>query len=93
MQSRLRSKWVPQGLLARFLLSSKEFSSILLYFSVPCGPLLMLMLSATHFSAPYGQQTVGVLLLSMTQEEVSGNSLCVPGVGLLLSGSPVRQGV
>lgn len=32
MQSRLRRKWVLHGLLARFLLSSKGLSSILLYF-------------------------------------------------------------
>ena len=92
MQSRLRRKWVPQGLLARFLANSKEFSSILLYFSVPHGPLLMLMLSAPQFSAPfYGQQIGDVLLLSTRQEAVSGNSLCVPGVGLSLSGSPISQ--
>lgn len=52
----------------------------------------MLMLSAPQFSAPfYGQQIGGVLLLSMRQEAVSGNSLCVPGVGLPLSGSPISQ--
>lgn len=78
MQSRLRRKWVPQGLLVRFLLSSKELSSILLYISVPCGPLLMLIISAPQFSALfYSQQIGGVLLLSMRQQEVDGNSLCV----------------
>lgn len=55
----------------------------------------MLMLSATHFSARYSQQIVGVLLLFVMQEAVSGNSLCVPdtGVGLLIFGSPVRQAI
>lgn len=31
------------------------------------------------------------LLLSVRQEGVAGNTLCVPGVGLHLSGSPVSQ--
>lgn len=92
MQSRLRRKWVPHGLLARFLLSSKGLSSILLCFSVPHGPLLMLMLSTPLFSAPfYGQQIGHDLLLTMRQEAVAGNSLCVPGIGLPFSGSPVSQ--
>lgn len=83
MLSRLKRKWVPWGLSARFQPSSKENSSTLLYFSVPHIPLLMLMSSASQISAPFMVSRSGkYFLLSTGQEAVAGMSLCVPGAAL-----------